>query len=102
MEGALGAPILLAGLHRGARVQARGRRCSRANTPACRGAQWSAHGGSSAAPGEPVWPAWLPLSGEELVDTYLVVWSSSKTHPLFFEFWVRYLSEQKIQNASFL
>jgi hypothetical protein len=32
-------------------------------------AQWSAHRGSSAAPGEPAWPAWLPLSGEEaLVD----------------------------------
>jgi hypothetical protein len=39
-----------AGLHRSARAQARGRRCSRANTPAGRGARWSAHRGSSGEP----------------------------------------------------
>jgi hypothetical protein len=61
MEGDLGAPKPPPGLHRGARAHARGRRCSRANTPACRGAQWSAHRGSFAAPGEPVWPVWLHL-----------------------------------------
>ena len=69
MEGALGAPTPPAGLHRSARAQAGGRRRSRSNTPACRRAQWSAHRGSSAAPGEPVWPAWLPLSGEAFVDS---------------------------------
>jgi hypothetical protein len=73
MEGAaLGAPTPPAGLHRSARAQAVGRRRSRSNTPACRRAQWSAHRGSSAAPGEPAWPAWLPLSGEALVGSKLV------------------------------